>query len=93
MKAYKNNDNTTRIAVLETLIARIDQTLSRIENRMDKLDEKLEINFNQTRQEMNEIKKENTSQFRITIFTLLTLIGTPLLMESMKLLNKFMHGS
>jgi tetrahydromethanopterin S-methyltransferase subunit G len=36
MKAHKNDDNTTRIAVLETTVGHIHETLERIEKNIEK---------------------------------------------------------
>lgn len=89
MKAFKEDHSHTRIAVLETITSQTSQTLSRLEKKID--DGFSENTQKQDRLEdkIENTRKENTSHFRTTIFTLLTLIGTPLLMESMKLLIKF----
>lgn len=99
MKAYKDDNNTTRIAVLETIAAQINQTLIRLENKMDegfsRIDKKfdnIERKLERMDDKIDNVRKENTSHFRTTIFTILTLIGTPLLMESIKLLTKLVHG-
>lgn len=93
MKAYKNNDHEVRISVLETIVEQINQTLLRLENKIDINHDKLETKIDNLSNKIDEVRKENTSHFRTTILTLLTLIGTPLLMESIKLLTKFVHGS
>lgn len=100
MKAYKNNDHEARICVLETITAQISETLIRLEKKTDSIREdfekqfdKIDKKFEKLDDKITEIRKENTSHFRTTIFTLLTLIGTPLFMESLKLLTKFVHGS
>lgn len=122
MKAFKDDSNTTRIAVLETLAQQTHQTLLRLEGKIDRLDKKFEEKIDNLEKKIDDkidkvenkisklddkldskidkldikidnIRKENTSHFRTTIFTLLTLIGTPLLIESIKLLTHFVIQS
>ncbi len=92
MQAYKDDSYITRLAVLETISSQTSQTLIRLESKIDdgfcKIDKKIE----RLGDKIDNIRKENTTHFRTTIFTLLTLIGTPLLMESIKLLTKFVSG-
>ncbi len=97
MQAYKEDDTFTRIAVLETVSFKTEQTLLRLENKINdgftKIDKKFEENtqnINRFDEKIENTRKENTSHFRTTIFTLLTLIGTPLLVKSIELLTKFL---
>jgi hypothetical protein len=99
MKAYQEDDNYTRIAVLETITSKTEQTLLRIENKIhdgfSKIDDKFAENTqkqNKLDEKIENVRKENTSHFRTTIFTLLTLIGTPLLVKSIELLTKFLSA-
>jgi hypothetical protein len=100
MQAYKEDDTYTRIAVLETITSKTEQTLLRIENKIDdgftKIDDKFAENtqkFDNFDEKLENVRKENTSHFRTTIFTLLTLIGTPLFVKSIELLTKFLGGT
>lgn len=71
---------------------KIDKRFEKLENKLDSIDNKFDTKFDNLRKDITEARKENTSHFRTTILTLLTLIGTPLLLESIKLLTKFVHG-
>jgi hypothetical protein len=101
MKAYQENDSTnTRLAVLESIAEQTSQTLIRLEKKIDdgfeKSDKKMDQGFrdirneiDQVRQNVIEVRKENTSHFRTTIFTLLTLIGAPLMLKSIEIVTNY----
>ncbi len=125
MKAHRDDNNVTRIAVLETLVAQTQATLVRLEQKMDdgfksikremhddfinirtemhdsfsrtdkkfdKLEIKTDYGFIELRKELGELRKENSNQFRIVVFTLLTLIGTPLMVQGIQFLNHLITG-
>ncbi len=106
MKAYRSdNGNTTKVAVLETVIGQISQTLERLEDKIDNIDKKMDDGFfkvdkkieelrietkediKELRKESNTIRSENTSHFRTTMFALLTLLGSPLIIKSIEYVN------
>lgn len=81
MKAYKEDSSYTRIAVLETIVDQTHSVLLRLETKLEKLDDKIE-----------NTRKENTTHFRATMGTLITLIGAPLMVKSIELFTKFITG-
>jgi len=97
MKAYKDDINT-RVAILETVAAQVNQILIRLEKindegfeKIDKRFNKIDDKFEKFEEKLLEIKKENSNHFRTTIITLLTLIGSPLFVKSVELLTSFFN--
>jgi hypothetical protein len=97
MKAYKEDDRYVRISILETISSQTSQTLLRLEKKIDdgflKIDDKFAENSqkqDKLSDKIENVRKENSSHFRTTIFTLLTLIGAPLLLKSIELLTEFL---
>lgn len=88
MKAYKEDGGIARISILETITSHTNESLLKIDYKLEKLDTKME----RLEDRIEDVRKENSSHFRATMFTVLTLIGTPLLMESIKLLVKLLSG-
>ena len=82
----------------EKIEQKLSSTSDRIEKNIDsnhdeikkiilRLDDKYEIRIENMRKEIVGVRQENTNQFRIVVFTLLTLIGCPLMVEGIQFLN------
>ena len=63
MKSQKHDDNTTRIAVLETTASHIHETLERIEKRLDSMNEKIDKGFSEVNGRVDKINDRLWSNF------------------------------
>lgn len=98
MKAFKEDSIHTRIAILETLSTQTNQTLDKLENRIDTNFVKIDSKFTENLQKIDKLhekiensRKENINHFRATIFSIITLVGTPIIIESMRMLLKLIN--
>lgn len=63
MKSYKHDDNTTRIAILETTIGHIHETLERIEKNMDKGFSEVSAKFGEVNKIIDNIESKMEKGF------------------------------
>lgn len=89
MKSHKNDDNTTRIAVLETIVYNISETLKEIKSEIVSFRQEVSEEFKSIRkefkEEINDVRKESRAQFRWIMGTILVLFGSPFVVEIVKL--------
>lgn len=88
MRSQREDSNTTRIAILETIAYQTNETLKRFEQRFDNLERSIELFKKEMKEDISEVRKESRSYFLWMMGTLFVLFGSPAVTEIVKLFHR-----